>query len=354
MRPRSPTRQPRWGPRPPSQARRERISGIFDRGATPLGGMQRRPNADALLPRAASPADLSGIRNALFVRTDRIGDLICCVPAIRAFRRRCPDARVTGLLSPINADLLRGTDLVDDVLLWRRGAGLQAWLDDARALRARGFDCVLLFVTSDDAYGLARVVGARIRAGAVIRRRLLIRPYAAACLTHRHVFDQDARYRSGEPLVHEAEKAMGVVRAIGIDEIEHHVRFSLPAEVVQRCRDRLLRGADRRPVIAVPLCRRYTGGGWSVDDVRRIAEAIAQAFPDALILVTAGHEEADAGRQLRERFSAAGARAAPGRGGTGRPVGRRHGCGRLRALLNLSPAPQPSARKICQEPGRSA
>jgi hypothetical protein len=46
------------------------------------------------------------------------------------------------------------------------------------------------------------------------------------------------------------------------------------------------------------------------------------------------------------RRAAAGARAAPGRGGTGRPVGRRHGCGRLRALLNPSPAPQPSARKI--------
>ena len=42
--------------RPSGKARRVRISGIFDRGATQPGGMQRRPNAAGLPPRAASLA----------------------------------------------------------------------------------------------------------------------------------------------------------------------------------------------------------------------------------------------------------------------------------------------------------
>src|SRR5260370_40383303 len=40
---------PRAARRPPGKARRVRISGIFERGATPPGGMHRRPNANELL-----------------------------------------------------------------------------------------------------------------------------------------------------------------------------------------------------------------------------------------------------------------------------------------------------------------
>src|SRR6202035_833248 len=39
--------------RPDAKARRVRIPGVFERGATPPGGMQRRPNAAGLSPRAA-------------------------------------------------------------------------------------------------------------------------------------------------------------------------------------------------------------------------------------------------------------------------------------------------------------
>src|SRR6059036_3858730 len=42
--------------RPAGKARRPRISGIFEGGATQPDGMQRRPNAVGLSPRAARPA----------------------------------------------------------------------------------------------------------------------------------------------------------------------------------------------------------------------------------------------------------------------------------------------------------
>src|SRR5712692_8529701 len=43
--------------RPAGKARRVRIPGVFERGATQPGGMQLRPNAAGLLPRAARPGD---------------------------------------------------------------------------------------------------------------------------------------------------------------------------------------------------------------------------------------------------------------------------------------------------------
>src|SRR5262249_54117073 len=46
-------RAPRTARRPHGKARRPRISGIFEGGATPPPGMHRRSNADGVAPRAA-------------------------------------------------------------------------------------------------------------------------------------------------------------------------------------------------------------------------------------------------------------------------------------------------------------
>src|SRR5947209_3669020 len=45
---------PRTARRPADKARRPRISGIFEEGATPPAGMHRRSNADGVAPRAAT------------------------------------------------------------------------------------------------------------------------------------------------------------------------------------------------------------------------------------------------------------------------------------------------------------
>src|SRR5439155_8862517 len=42
--------------RPDGKARRARIPGVFERGATQPAGMQRRPNAAGVSPRAVKPS----------------------------------------------------------------------------------------------------------------------------------------------------------------------------------------------------------------------------------------------------------------------------------------------------------
>src|SRR5207253_3007659 len=51
---------PRAARRPADKARRPRISGIFEGGATQSAGMRRRPNAAGLSPRAVRPARNGG------------------------------------------------------------------------------------------------------------------------------------------------------------------------------------------------------------------------------------------------------------------------------------------------------
>src|SRR6266516_2702787 len=64
-RPGSPTRLPRWGPRPHRKARGGRIPGVFDRRATQRGGMHRRPNATVFMkvsPKHSPCVESGGLR----------------------------------------------------------------------------------------------------------------------------------------------------------------------------------------------------------------------------------------------------------------------------------------------------
>ncbi len=62
---------------------------------------------------------LSLIKKILIIRIDRIGDLVCTIPSIRALRKNFPDTRITALLSLYNSDLISDTELVDDIIVWK-------------------------------------------------------------------------------------------------------------------------------------------------------------------------------------------------------------------------------------------
>src|SRR5688572_10762465 len=59
---------PRPAMRPDGKARRPRIPGVFEGGATPPAGMQRRSNAAGLAPRAARPMRLVSHRTRMRAR----------------------------------------------------------------------------------------------------------------------------------------------------------------------------------------------------------------------------------------------------------------------------------------------
>jgi len=53
------------------------------------------------------------ISRILVVRTDKIGDVVLTTPAIAALRKRYPEARITGLVSPVAAEIYRASPHLD-------------------------------------------------------------------------------------------------------------------------------------------------------------------------------------------------------------------------------------------------
>lgn len=100
--------------------------GIIRRG---LAGSSKQPN-------------LAEVRSILAIRLDLMGDLIFTLPAMRTLKEAAPSARLTVLVQPYAADLVRSLPFIDrvvtaDVARWRKPEVLMrtAWKEVLKARR---------------------------------------------------------------------------------------------------------------------------------------------------------------------------------------------------------------------------
>jgi heptosyltransferase-2 len=98
-----------------------------------------------------------------------IGDVMMATPALRALRKRFPQAHVTGIMRPYVADVLAGKRWFDEALFYKPGANdreLRAW-SLIHKLRHRKPDVAVLFPNSLSTALIACASGARDRVGYV-------------------------------------------------------------------------------------------------------------------------------------------------------------------------------------------
>jgi heptosyltransferase I len=77
------------------------------------------------------------------VMMSAVGDAVHVLPLVNALKRHSPSTHVTWVLQPAPATLVRGHPNVDEIVLFERSRGRQAFLDVRRELRRRPFDLVI-------------------------------------------------------------------------------------------------------------------------------------------------------------------------------------------------------------------
>jgi len=78
-----------------------------------------------------------------------VGDVVMATPALRAIRRRYPDARITHIMRPYVAEVLAGTGFADEIVFWPGSdGGRQSSISLIRHLRDRRFDLAVLLTNS--------------------------------------------------------------------------------------------------------------------------------------------------------------------------------------------------------------
>jgi heptosyltransferase II len=100
--------------------------------------------------------------------TNWVGDAIMALPALRATRRRFPDARISILARPYVADVYRGQNICDELISYDPKdlhAGLSGRERLAQELRKQKFDVALLLQNAFDAAWLVWRAGIPERVG---------------------------------------------------------------------------------------------------------------------------------------------------------------------------------------------
>jgi lipopolysaccharide heptosyltransferase II len=83
---------------------------------------------------------LRNIGSILFIRVDRVGDMVLSTPALRAIKAALPKVQLMVMASPTNAPVLKNNPDVDEVIVYDRSASLLEKMKFINGLRSRHFD----------------------------------------------------------------------------------------------------------------------------------------------------------------------------------------------------------------------
>jgi heptosyltransferase I len=240
----------------------------------------------------------------LLVRLRLIGDVVFTTPAIRAVRRRFPEARITYLVEADAAPVVSGNPHVDEVLVAQRSSGMRRIADDlrlGRQLARRKFDLVIDFHGGPRGSWLTWLTGARRRIG-----------YEVAGRTWMYT-DAVARPRALRPR-HSVENQWDLLAAL---DIAPPTRSGDPVEMADDAgaRDRVERRlqaagiAQATPVIVVHVSAGNPFRRWPAESFAELAADLVRAEPSRAVVFTSGPSEAHAaeaiGARARQRAGAA-------------------------------------------------
>lgn len=149
-------------------------------------------------------------QNVLVLKSSSLGDIIHALPAISAFRKRWPGARITWLVKHAWAPILEGNPDIDTI--WPVDFSLRSWPALIRKLRQGGYDLVL------DLQGLFRS-GLMAWLSGAPRRIGFSRAREGAPMFYTDTVDlvelQGASWRLGA--MHAVDRNLSLVRYLGAD-----------------------------------------------------------------------------------------------------------------------------------------
>jgi len=227
-------------------------------------------------------------RNILIIKPSSLGDLVLALPALTALRNTFPQARISWLVRPEFAPLLRHHPHLHEVILFHRKLLGKAWfhprafaelLNLVRLLRHRRFDVVF------DLQGLFRSAAlARATGAAEIFGTADAREFAPAFYTH--VIAPDNR------CTHLVDYYMKVVRAAGAEAEE--AQFVLPTTPeAERAVTALLNDcgiANNDYAVLIPGSRRPEKC-WPIERFAQVAERIYEQLKLNIVAIGSAAEK---------------------------------------------------------------
>ena len=229
---------------------------------------------------------LPGVRRILFVRTDRIGDTLMNLGAIRLLRQTYPKAWITLLCDRGVAPLFEGQPDLDEVMSVDAAVLKKDWgsrLRLFRLIRKAGFDLAL--VSNPDRFFHALLFFARIPNRAGYSRK------APFFLNHTLKDDKDLSLR------HEVDSNLRLVSLVSDAAWDGQMLLPVDTAARERVKDYLSRRGADEMVIAFHVGTTNLAKRWPVEHFSALADRIQQGN-DAKVVLIGGPEEKEAGELM--------------------------------------------------------
>jgi lipopolysaccharide heptosyltransferase II len=243
--------------------------------------------------------------NILLVRLRLIGDVVFTTPAIRALRRRFPDAQLTYVVEPSAAPVVAHNPHLTHIIVTPHLRGWARVREDwrlARRLRAQRFDLAIDFHGGPRSAWLTRASGARRRVGYDIDGR-------------KWMYTEAVHRPRGLHPRHSVENQWDLLRAIdpawtdGPDPARDAVEMVAGAEADAAVAARLAQW--QVPASARVIVLHVSAGNpfrrWPETAFANVVTSLVRQSPDRWVLVTSGpSDQAAASRVVQHARSAAG------------------------------------------------
>ncbi len=244
--------------------------------------MNSDPFAPDLLGRLPAPP-----RKVALLRTSRIGDFLCAVPAMRALRKRLPDAEIHMLTLPLLVDLARRLPVLDRVWSFPGFPGLADQFFEAhrtvrfvQTLQREGFDLAIQMQgTGVYSNTFMLLLGARATAG-------FVRPGDPAGLL-------DAALPYPHDL-HEIECVLALTSFLGAPPADTRLEF--PLTEVERQQAQHLLSEWPGPWIGLHPSSRDPLRCWPLENYAELAGSLLADHGGTIFLL--GDDEAEAAGQF--------------------------------------------------------
>ena len=213
------------------------------------------------------------IRKILFIRIDRIGDLVLSTPALRAIKQRFPRSELVVLVSPSNKSILFNNPNVDRIVVYGKEYGLKRRIKILQQLREQDFDLAV------DPYAdyelntslIALLSGAKKRIGfAFYGREVFFNIQSPEVREDQHIVDL----------------SLGILVPLGINACNRQPEVFLTDDEKQWARDwQSERGIGDKPIVGIHPGGYYETQRWPLERFADVANRLIEdGYSDVFLL----------------------------------------------------------------------
>ena len=214
--------------------------------------------------------------NICIVMMSAVGDAVHVLPVINALKRANPQTRITWVLQPGPATLVRGHQSVDEIIVFDRARGLAAFTDISTQLAKRRFDLVMNLQVYFKAGVVTALTHATVKLGF---DRARARDFNWL-FTNKKI--------AASPVKHVQDQYFEFLAALGVSPQPHE--WDLGPWAGEREWQRSFTSSIQRPIASIVVATSKPEKDWVPERWAEVADVLHEQFGMQVVLVGAKSE----------------------------------------------------------------